>query len=68
MEETAFALGELRALLSISGGSVIVHSRTAELMRRVDAFGATGPQLPLMANLKKIFDPAGILAPGRFVV
>jgi glycolate oxidase FAD binding subunit len=68
VEETAFALGELRALLSISGGSVIVHSRTAELMRRVDAFGATGPQLPLMANLKKIFDPAGILAPGRFVV
>jgi glycolate oxidase FAD binding subunit len=68
VEDTAFALGELRALLAVSGGSVIVHSRNAELMRRVDAFGATGPQLPLMANLKKIFDPAGILAPGRFVV
>ena len=68
VEETAFALGELRALLSITGGSVIVQSRIGELMRRVDAFGATGPQLPLMANLKKIFDPAGILAPGRFVV
>jgi glycolate oxidase FAD binding subunit len=68
VEDTAFVIGEMRALLAVTGGTVLVHSRTAELMRRVDAFGATGPQLQIMANLKKIFDPAGILAPGRFVV
>jgi FAD/FMN-containing dehydrogenase len=27
-----------------------------------------GAAQPLMAQLKQIFDPAGILAPGRFVV
>jgi glycolate oxidase FAD binding subunit len=68
VDETAFAIGETRAQLAVSGGTVVVHSRTAELIRRVDAFGATGPQLQLMAKLKNIFDPAGIMAPGRFVV
>jgi glycolate oxidase FAD binding subunit len=67
-EETAFAIGEARALVVGGKGTVIVHSGNAELMRRVDAFGATGAQLKLMANIKSIFDPAGILAPGRFVV
>lgn len=67
-EETAFAIGEARALVAGAGGTVIVHSSSGDLMRRVDAFGATGPQLKLMAELKKIFDPAGILAQGRFVV
>ena len=67
-EETAFAIGETRALLAVSGGTVVVHSRTAELIRRVDAFGASGPHIQLMANLKKIFDPADIMATGRFVV
>ncbi|HEX6062996.1 MAG TPA: FAD-binding oxidoreductase [Longimicrobiales bacterium] len=66
-EKTAFAIGEARALVAVSGGTVIAHSRDAELMRRVDAFGSVGAAQPLMARLKQIFDPAGILAPGRFV-
>jgi glycolate oxidase FAD binding subunit len=67
-EQLAFAIGEARAAMSSAGGTVIVHSRNSELMRRADAFGAVGATLPLMARLKKIFDPAGVLAPGRFVV
>ncbi len=66
-ENVAFAIGEARSVMSVSGGSVVVHSREAELMRRADAFGAVGATQPLMARLKHIFDPAGILAPGRFV-
>jgi glycolate oxidase FAD binding subunit len=67
-EKLAFAIGEARALLAASGGTVIAHSRNAELMRRVDAFGSLGAAQPLMARVKQIFDPAGILAPGRFVL
>ncbi len=67
-EETAFFIGEARAALAKNGGTVIVRSRSADLMRRVDAFGANGLPLQLMAQLKQSFDPAGILAPGRFVV
>lgn len=67
-EETAFFIGEARAVLAKTGGTVIVRSRSADLMRRVDAFGANGLPLQLMAQLKQSFDPAGILAPGRFVV
>ena len=54
--------------MNVTGGTVTVRSRSAELMRRVDAFGANGIPLELMARLKQIFDPAGILAAGRFVV
>ena len=68
LEETAFAIGEARAVLKVTEGTVVVHSRTAELMRRVDSFGSTAAAQPLMARLKQIFDPAGILAPGRFVL
>lgn len=67
-EETAFAIGEARSVMQVTAGTLVVHSRSAELMRRADAFGAVGPAQPLMARLKQIFDPAGILAPGRFVV
>ena len=67
-DETAFAIGEARAVMQVTAGTLVVHSRSAELMRRTDAFGAVGPAQPLMARMKQIFDPAGILAPGRFVV
>jgi glycolate oxidase FAD binding subunit len=67
-DQTAFAIGEARAVSNVTGGSVLVRSRNGELMRRVDAFGSGRALLPLMTKLKAIFDPAGILAPGRFVV
>lgn len=67
-EETAFAISEARAFMNVTGGTLVVHSRSAEFMRRLDAFGAVGAAQNLMAQLKQIFDPAGILAPGRFVV
>ncbi len=67
-EPLAFAIGEARSIMSVSGGTVIVHSRDAELTRRTDAFGSVGAAQPLLARLKTIFDPAGVLAPGRFVV
>jgi glycolate oxidase FAD binding subunit len=66
-EALAFAIGEARAVMAVSGGTVVAHSRDGELMRRVDAFGSVGPVHALMTKMKEIFDPAGVLAPGRFV-
>jgi hypothetical protein len=68
VETTAFAIGAARSLLAGMGGTVIVHSHNGDLMRRTDAYGATGPTLQFMPKLKQIFDPASILAPGRFVI
>ena len=66
-EALAFAIGEARSVMSVTAGTVVTHSRDGELMRRVDAFGEVGPAQFLMTRLKQIFDPAGVLAPGRFV-
>ena len=68
VESTAFAIGEARRMMQINGGSAIVHSRNAELMRRVDAFGSVAATLPMMVKLKQAFDPGSVLAPGRFVI
>jgi glycolate oxidase FAD binding subunit len=68
VENTAFAIGEARSLLVGSGGTVIAHSHNGDVMRRADAYGATGPTLQFMSKLKQLFDPASILAPGRFVI
>ena len=67
-ETLAFAIGEARAVINVSGGTVVAHSRDGELMRRVDAFGSVGAAQTLNARLKQIFDPSGVLAPGRFVM
>ena len=37
-----------------------------ELKRAVSVWGAPREDFPLMARMKKVFDPSGILAPGRF--
>jgi FAD/FMN-containing dehydrogenase len=68
VENTAFALGEARSVLVGAGGTVVAHSHNGDVMRRADAYGATGATLQFMAKLKQLFDPASILAPGRFVI
>jgi len=39
----------------------------AELKREVNVWGAAQGDLELMRKMKMVFDPRGILAPGRFV-
>jgi FAD/FMN-containing dehydrogenase len=68
VENTAFAIGEARSMVVAAGGTLIAHSHNGNVMRRADAYGATGPMLQFMAKLKQLFDPASILAPGRFVI
>lgn len=57
-----------RAELAARRGTLTIARASTGLIERVDPFGDAGPTLRLMQELKKQFDPAGILAPGRFVV
>lgn len=54
-----------RAAFETHGGSVIVDKMPHG--SEVEAFGHA-EALQIMAQIKQVFDPAGILAPGRFVV
>ena len=54
-----------RAAIEQAGGSLIVER--AQHGMRLDAFGKA-QAAGLMQQMKKVFDPAGILSPGRFVV
>ena len=58
---------ELRAELEHGGGSLVVLRCPEQLHRTLDRWGSAGTALPLMRRVKKQFDPASILNPGRFV-
>ncbi len=64
-DHLAAALGELRASLA-DGGSVHLATATPELAARVDPFTVRDPAR-LMRRLKRVLDPAGVLAPGRLM-
>jgi glycolate oxidase FAD binding subunit len=57
----------LRPALEAGGGSLVVERASADAKRGLDVWGDVGPGLPLMRALKAAFDPAAVLAPGRFV-
>ncbi len=62
------AILDARATLAGIQGSVVVVVAPPELQERVSLFPAATADVRLMRELKKVFDPAGILAPARFVV
>ena len=58
---------ELRRALELRGGGLTVVQGPTELVRSVGAWGRVGAAARVLAALKRQFDPAGILSPGRFV-
>ena len=48
-------------------GHAIVLAAPAHLKRGIDVWGPPPPTLPLMREIKRQFDPKGLLNPGRFV-
>jgi glycolate oxidase FAD binding subunit len=58
-------LPELRRELEAAGGSLMVHNQPAE--RKLDCWGSLPDSLPLMREIKRRFDPEGVLNPGRFL-
>ncbi len=62
------ALQSARTELTAVRGSVTVPVAPAELHNRFACLPLPDNELRLMQELKRKFDPAGILAPGRFVI
>jgi len=55
----------LRDALPAGRGSAVLVQGSPELKAHVDVWGPIGDALSLMRNVKKQFDPAGVLNPGR---
>jgi glycolate oxidase FAD binding subunit len=58
-------LPKLRRELEAAGGSLMVLNQPAE--RKLDCWGTLPDSLPLMREIKRRFDPEGVLNPGRFL-
>jgi glycolate oxidase FAD binding subunit len=63
----AALVGDLRGRLALAGAAVVVQQAAPEVKRAVDVWGPAGDALGLMRRVKRQFDPAGVLSPGRFV-
>lgn len=56
---------ELRGRLDPGRGSAVIRRAEGELRTQVDVWGPLGDGLPLMQQVKRRFDPGGVLNPGR---
>jgi glycolate oxidase FAD binding subunit len=45
----------------------VIAAAPAELKKGIDVWGQAPPSLNLMREIKRQFDPQGILNPGRFL-
>jgi glycolate oxidase FAD binding subunit len=66
--ETTAGVLEARRALAPEGGTVAVPHGAPALDRDLEPYVVDAAALRLMRAVKREFDPAGILAPGRFVV
>lgn len=57
----------LRAFATALGGWLVVEHAPLALKEQVDVWGPPAGPLDLMRRLKQVYDPAGIINPGRFV-
>lgn len=63
----AKGIKDLRDRVVRHGGSLVILSAPAAIKAAVDVWGPVGNALSLMRELKRRFDPNGLLNPGRFV-
>ena len=55
----------LRERLPVGRGSAVIRRGEPDLRRRIDAWGPIGDGMRVMLAIKRRFDPAGLLNPGR---
>lgn len=63
----ASVIEALRSASVQGGGSTVVEECPPQLRAAIDVWGATPEALPIMRRLKEMFDPQGVLNPGRYV-
>lgn len=66
-DRTADLISHFRKSAEKAGGALILISAGTDVKRKVDGWGVPATGLDLMRKMKAAWDPAGILAPGRFV-
>lgn len=67
VDDVAGWFARLSALATSNRGHAIVAAAPPHVKEVVDVWGPPPPSLFVMAEIKRQFDPAGILNPGRFV-
>jgi len=60
-------VNRLRQAATDLRGSLVIEQCPVELKKQLDVWGAAGDNFNAMRNLKSLFDPKDVLAPGRFV-
>ena len=65
LDAQAEVVSDLRARLPAGRGSAVIRRGAPALRRQVGAWGSIGDALPVMQAIKRQFDPAGVLNPGR---
>jgi FAD/FMN-containing dehydrogenase len=48
-------------------GNLVIESSPSLIKKKVDPWGKSRSDVPIMRRIKKQIDPAGIFNPGRFV-
>jgi len=60
-------VARLRRTLGAIGGTLVVEQASPALLATVDAWGIEGADVALMRRVKDVYDPRGVLSPGRLV-
>ena len=60
-------ISRLRTAAEDLGGALVVERCAPELKDRLDVWGPSGDDFCVMSKLKAVWDPKGILSPGRYV-
>jgi glycolate oxidase FAD binding subunit len=66
-EDVLGLLGRLRAALAPFEATIVLERCPPAIKREIDVFGEPPPGFALMREVKRRFDPSGVLSPGRFV-
>jgi glycolate oxidase FAD binding subunit len=65
--DIATLVARLRQAAAGTGGSLVIVRGPTDLKKQIDVWGGPGDGFDLMRKLKELWDPKGILSPGRFV-
>jgi len=60
-------IGRLRAAAQEFGGALVVEDAPVDVKKQLDVWGSTDDDFAIMKKLKALWDPKGVLSPGRFV-
>lgn len=60
-------IDSLRKYAESVGGSLFVERASVGVKLKIDAWGSAGATAQIMTDIKRGFDPGGLLNPGRFV-